>query len=751
MKSENLLLSNNVSFKVISQNQKVENDKERIKSKFNFNISRTSTNSSAIKQSSLTTQQNSCIFSDKLQKIKNKINNKILNKISRPNSTQKAKKSIKKININDKKSKQYIKSKSKEKNNEKELDNKINYPSKNNNNKNQGNYNDTDIINNITFNSHYKYYNDNSSLISDKRKKDVVENILKTQTIEKGINLSNTEYEDDKNDVYIDTNKTENDLNINLQTENIEETKTLKENEILKSFNKTSFSGSSKTSELNRDNLFIRSKDNLSNEDNIRINNNNNYIIRNYNGLNNKINDNHQSKNISSGETFLQQIFKPFKSYNNERKKTEVIANGLLDDDDYNKSNRQKMMKNVSKYYFIDYIIEKNNNFIFLSLEKFKKVNNNAKYKIFSFIFDNYKNILNTSKSIRNIFIKMLEEKFGVCIKDFKKRYQNILLLDSYKFNIYKFNKQKEINKKYTKFCLYLKAKILPNNIYLKKYGDIGFEISYTYKINTLKNENNNKSNRTNISINSNVSKNHIREEFTQIYKFDVRKNKNYPMWICSERDEIFKNSSKIGCNNNLMAKILKKDELYQRHLIYSTPIINVNENDFIIFKIDLIEDNHIIENIKFNNIIIESIYKNYFHKTSYKPEQKFDNMRDCENEIVINIWHDESAIKDYYTIDESDNYEKFLCKLKEYFQEYFEIIETKFDKSKFFFIKMTMKAKKIGILKKSAFSNKDIQIVDKNKILTKECIPINLVNTFSMNKTLIIKQETIVDFYFME
>ena len=63
----------------------------------------------------------------------------------------------------------------------------------------------------------------------------------------------------------------------------------------------------------------------------------------------------------------------------------------------------------------------------------------------------------------------------------------------------------------------------------------------------------------------------------------------------------------------------------------------------------------------------------------------------------------------------------------------------------------MTMKAKKIGILKKSAFSNKDIQIVDKNKILTKECIPINLVNTFSMNKTLIIKQETIVDFYFME
>ena len=97
--------------------------------------------------------------------------------------------------------------------------------------------------------------------------------------------MSNSEYEDDNNDVYIDTNKTENDLNINLQTENIEETKTLKENEILKSFNNTSFSGSSKASELNKDNLFIRSKNNLSNKDNIRINNNNNYIIRNYNGI----------------------------------------------------------------------------------------------------------------------------------------------------------------------------------------------------------------------------------------------------------------------------------------------------------------------------------------------------------------------------------------------------------------------------------------------------------------------------------
>ena len=96
MKDEKKLSNNNnVSFKLISNNQKVENDKERIKSKFNFNISRTSTNSSVFKQSSLATQQNSCLFSEKLQKIKNKIIHQNHQKISY--TTQKAKKSKKKI------------------------------------------------------------------------------------------------------------------------------------------------------------------------------------------------------------------------------------------------------------------------------------------------------------------------------------------------------------------------------------------------------------------------------------------------------------------------------------------------------------------------------------------------------------------------------------------------------------------------------------------------------------------------------
>ena len=730
MKNERKLPNNNVSYIIISNNQKVENDQERIKSRFNFNISRTSTNSSAIKQSSLNTQQNSCLLSDKIQKIKNKINqNTQILKKNRPYSTQKTKKTIKKIYNN----KNLSKGKESKKDSNKMNSNNSNLISEN-------------IISNITYNNYDKYYIDNSSLESEIHKNILLDNILNTKTIEENSNNKNSRNINNK------IKCIENDNNANIKTENEEGTRTLKDNEILKSFNNTSFSGSSKTSEINRDNFYMRNGDIYSNGDNIKIMNNNNYIIRNYNGLNSNNNNiqcmnNNKIKKIINGETFLQQIFVPFKTYNYEKKRTEVSANNLLDDDEYNIENRQKMVKNVSKYYFIDDIILKNNNYICLPLEKFIHLNKYLQYRIFSFVFDNYKNFLNSSKVIRNIILNMLDEKYGNCIKDFKKKYQNILSLEKYKYNIQNFNKQKFPNKKYTKFCLYLKAKVLPNNKYLNKYGDIGFEISYKYKMRNIKNNFNTKSNKTLISHQSNISKDHVQEEFTQIHKFDLRKNKNYPIWLCAERD----NSSKIWGVNYLLSKMKRKDELYQNHIIYSSPIININENDYIILRIGLIEENNIIEDIRFNNIIIESIYSNYFHKNSYKIEQKFDKMRDCENEIVINIWHDECAIKEYCNSITTERYKNFILKLKEYFQEYFEIIETKIDMSKYLFIRLTMKAKKIGILKSSIFSNKDIKIVDKNESITKECININFVNTFSMNKYLIIKQDTIVDFYLME
>ena len=774
MEKEKKIISNpndnNASFKAISNYQKVENDKERIKSKFNFSISRTSSRSSANKLSSLTTQQNSCLISDKIHKIKNKIkiqNFKILTSSTRPYSCKREKTSIKKIKMKIKKmndtnitfnqNKSSINSKN---NNISEVnDTKSNM---NNNNLNQIN---DDLINYITYNNYEYYYSDNSSQKFDQNINPMEESVINTQIIDGGINnyISNNNI--------LDTSI--NDKLLDIKIKNEKEEGKIKTNEN-KSFNNTSFSGSSKTAEINRDLLNIRNEDTDLNDDNIKIVNNNNYIIRNFNGISSKCSDSNKNennnnnnnnknnkekpKNANSQIAFLQELFQPYYNNNNERKRTE-INESLLEEDDYSIENKKMMLNNVSKYYFIEDIIKKNNSYVSLSFNKFKNLSNKAKYKIFAYIFDNYRNILNTSKEMRNIIKDMLEEKFGNSIKDFSNKYENILQLDNYQFNVHKFSKQKKSKKKYINFCLYLKAKILPNNEYLKKFGDISFEISYKYKTKSIKNESNSKSNRTNASHQSYISKDHIQEEYTQIYKFDLRENKNYPMWLCSERDEIFNKASKVGEGaNNFISKIFAINELYQKHLIYSSPIINVNENDYIVLRIDLIEDNNVIEDLSFNEVIVQSVNKSYFHKDTYKSEQKFDNMRDCENEIAINMWHEETAINNYYNNLDlilnnniNINYAEFIQKLKNNFQNYFDIKELKFDFSKFIFLRMTMEAKKIGVLKNSSFSNKDIEIVDKNESITKECVPVNFVNTFSMSKHLIIKKGTIVDLYLIE
>ena len=733
MDENHLILNNNISYKLISPNQKIENDKERIKIKFNFNISRTSTNSSANKQSSVPTQQNSLVITNKNFKLNEnflKLNDKkniniTSQKMSKRTSNNFIKEIDKKNNLShtniNKKEKAYIKTKenlTSIKKVQKHIPYKVN-----NTTINKKLFDKNNIITNEKNNKYTDIYKD-SKLFQENRGNLFQDSILKTQSIIDEIPNQN---KNNENKMTMKNNEKIDNISI--------------EKEMSESFKKSSFSCSSKTSELHNDILNIKADS--ENEGNIDIVNNNNYIIKNYNGINNRNNYQYQRDE----EDNIPQIYSPFMNDNSEKRMTEVNTMGLLDDDEYNQENRKKMLNNINRYFFIEDIIEKNNKFESLSFDKFNKISNKAKYKIISFCYDNYKNIMNSSKQMRNIIIEALDDIFSPCINDFNNKYKDILIIDNYKFNSHEFVKKKLKRKKFRTFCLYLKARILPKNEYLIRYGDVGFEISYKYKIKTLKKESEQKTNRTYKSENSYISKYHTKEEYIQIYKFDLRKDKNYPMWLSAERDEIFNSESKSI--NSIFFKILKKDELYQKHLIYSSPVININENDYIVFRIDLIENYNIIESISFNEPIVQSINKNYFHKTRFKQDQKFDKMRDCENELVINVWHDDFTFKEY--VDKNTKYKDFLPKLKKTFQEYFQIVESKYDISKFVFIRLTMKAKKVGVLKKNIFSNKDIEIVDIDSPLTKECIPINFVNTFSLNKNLKIKIGTVIDFYLIE
>ena len=411
----NLVMNNNVSYKIISANQKIENDKERIKLKFNFNISRTSTNSSALKQSNIPTQKNSLIVMNKIFKIKDNsfqnYENKIIKnsgqKQSKNTSRNKCKDKNKIVNLSqtniNKNEKFYINTKGSLTSNKKK---KNNIPYKVNNSN----------INKLLFdknnNENYNNITDNSNKIQENQNNLFGNSIMLTQPIIEDDNNYNNKKEN-KN-----TNLDKNDEQISI------------EKEISESFKKSSFSCSSKTSEMHNDMLNIKGGSS-ENEGNIEIVNNENYIIKNYNGINNKNLEQIEKEN----EEEKQVSYKPFMNDNSERKMTEVNTMGLLDDDEYNQENRKKMLNNINKYIFIEDIIEKNNKFESLSFDKFHKISNKAKYKIISFCYDNYKNIMNSSIYMRNSILEAFEDRFGSCINDFSNKYKNILLLDNYKFN----------------------------------------------------------------------------------------------------------------------------------------------------------------------------------------------------------------------------------------------------------------------------------------------------------------------------
>ena len=130
------------------------------------------------------------------------------------------------------------------------------------------------IINDITYNNYDYYYSKTSPQILEPEKNILQESALKTQIIGEGINNCSSK---DNNALEI---KSINDTGVDIKVKNENEEAAIKPNEV-KSFNNTSFSGSSKTAEINRDLLNIRNDENGLNEDNIKIVNNDNYIIRN--------------------------------------------------------------------------------------------------------------------------------------------------------------------------------------------------------------------------------------------------------------------------------------------------------------------------------------------------------------------------------------------------------------------------------------------------------------------------------------
>ena len=417
-------------------------------------------------------------------------------------------------------------------------------------------------------------------------------------------------------------------------------------------------------------------------------------IIEKNNKSNNPVND----ESILNSNKKMKRIgSSPFLKANNKFSNflkdnhSNVSALGLLDDEHIIIRNHQE---EVSKFKFIHEVLKNNLSYENISIKKFLALDNKCTFNIFSFLYDNYKIIMTTGKKIKNAFNLTLKSKFSYIIENFKSKYKEILQFESFKFIQSETIMLKK--KKIPIFSIFFKCKI-KETPYLLKYEGISYEITYSFK---------NSQSRNKDSL------------YYQIYKFDIRKNKYYPIWICSEMDE--RNYS-------------------QRRLVYSSPVQNYVEKDHIILKIDLIEGNNFIYDINFLDIKILEAPQNLYEKGVFKSEIGYDGMRDCEIENMILRWNNANNL-----IKNSE----MLFYIKRTFGNYFSFKDIKYDISKIIFFKIKMQAEKVGIIKKNRIFNINLQIINETSEITNECIYIGCVNTFTQNKILQIRKGTIIILY---
>ncbi len=380
-------------------------------------------------------------------------------------------------------------------------------------------------------------------------------------------------------------------------------------------------------------------------------------------------------------------------NYNdNSQEKSDVSALGLLDDEHSIIFDHQD---SIPKFKFINQVIQSNFGYQNIPFEKILKLNSKIIFIIFSFLYDDYGKIMSAGKKIKNLILSTITSKFSYLIQDFQNNYKDIFQFDSFKFKINKYIKQRRKN--VSTFYVELKSKI-KNNPLLKRNNGISYEIKYSFKMKKQNKQSN---------------------LYYQIFKFDIRNDKYYPIWFCSDMDD-----------NNYI----------KRRIVYSSPVQYFCEGDYIYFKINLIEGNNgIISDITFLPLKNDSAPRKLFLRGIFRSDIEFDKIRDCEIENMVLRWNDENNL-----IKNSEMY----FYVNKCFSKNFEIKEIKYDILKIIFYRVKMIATKIGIVKINRVFNLNIEILPETSSTTNECINIGCVNTYTRSKKIQIRKGTLLILY---
>ena len=338
-------------------------------------------------------------------------------------------------------------------------------------------------------------------------------------------------------------------------------------------------------------------------------------------------------------------------------------------------------------YHFISEIERNNIKIINLSKKKFLKLKDNCIFKILSFGIDSYLPLIKSDIHIKNKINKSLNKIFENSISDFKFKYKDFIEVINYKFEQ---NKIKSYYNNNYILDLILNCRIISKDI------EKSLDISCNYLSN--------------------------KKKFDYLWKIDLQEKNKINKWISSE----------INTMKN-----------FHKTISYTSQVSSFCYGDEIQMQINIFNINNIIEpeSMEWCEPIISFAQPDIYETTKFINNISFDQLRACEVEKQILLWHDKLNKEQMNIYNE----------VNEIFKNFFKIKSIYFDKSRFCFYKIVMIPYKIGSVLKNKYCSFDINIIDFNNPIKNEIQCIYFMNTNFYTNKMDIRLGTILTLYIID
>ena len=342
------------------------------------------------------------------------------------------------------------------------------------------------------------------------------------------------------------------------------------------------------------------------------------------------------------------------------------------------------------KFLFIDDIENKIKDMPVINLKKMLNLNNECLFNLISYSYDNYSNIISIHNLVKKKVEKSLKAKFQLAINDFRHKYGSFLNVLDFNFNQKKFNLNNKKNNSLNILNLEIKCEIITQEI------NKSYEIGCNYISN--------------------------KKNYDYFWKFDVLNKSDIKIWICTELNKI----------NNVYKKFT-----------YTSQVSSFCYKDIIKFQFNIFSKDNLIDpkSIEWTEPVISIVPGGIYEKSKFICKYSFDQIRACEVETQILFWKNK--------LPEDDG--NIVNKVKKIYGKLFDIQNIRYDVSKFYFFKIEMKAKKIGLLKQNEFSDFDINIVDNKIHLENEIQCIYLMNSYYYTKKMDVRIGTNIILYIVD